>query len=687
MASLNTLRTKGGVIVTVVIFVALLAFLVGDIFSSGSTLFNARKMRVGEINGKNISYVDFYKEADYMGNIYKVMRGSDAVSSQEQEMIYDMTWEQFMMRDSYLPGFQKLGLAVQQAEQLDMVDGVYLSPVITSMFVNPSTGEFDAEMMKYFMGNVNTQDGSAALWNHIRSQMGQERLMSKYLALVGGGFYANDLEIAHAVRTADDTFTARVVGRDYYTVADSTVTITDAQIRKYYDEHKHAYRQDEYRDVEYVVFDVLPSEADYAAAKEYVDGLAVEFASSSVPPMQYATLNSQEKPDTRYYREDELPAEIAALAFGADRYGMVGPTLNGDVYTMSRVADVRVIPDTLGARHILLAPSQRELADSLLGAIRAGADFAALAAEHSLDGNVVRNGGDLGRFTPDMLPEEFAEAAFAAKTGDTYIVESQAGIQVVELTYKSTPVRKAQIATVTYKVDPSAETIQGVYQNASAFVKAAAGTADGFRQAVSDEALSKRTVRIRSNERTVSGVENSKEIVRWAFNGKEGEVSQIMDVDGDYYVAALTDVRHAGFAPLASVSAQIEQQLRNEAKASLIAESMTGSTIEEVAAAAGEEIQDVEALQWGAFYIPGIGVEPKLIGAVTALPVGELSAPIEGVSGVYRVVVTDIQNAGTATPESERTKLDSNAQFYMAQRALQALTEESDVEDMRVKFF
>ncbi len=687
MASLNTLRTKGGVIVTVVIFVALLAFLVGDIFSSGSTLFNARKMRVGEINGKNISYVDFYKEADYMGNIYKVMRGSDAVSSQEQEMIYDMTWEQFMMRDSYLPGFQKLGLAVQQAEQLDMVDGVYLSPVITSMFVNPSTGEFDAEMMKYFMGNVNTQDGSAALWNHIRSQMGQERLMSKYLALVGGGFYANDLEIAHAVRTADDTFTARVVGRDYYTVADSTVTITDAQIRKYYDEHKHAYRQDEYRDVEYVVFDVLPSEADYAAAKEYVDGLAVEFASSSVPPMQYATLNSQEKPDTRYYRENELPAEIAALAFGADRYGMVGPTLNGDVYTMSRVADVRVIPDTLGARHILLAPSQRELADSLLGAIRAGADFAALAAEHSLDGNVVRNGGDLGRFTPDMLPEEFAEAAFAAKTGDTYIVESQAGIQVVELTYKSTPVRKAQIATVTYKVDPSAETIQGVYQNASAFVKAAAGTADGFRQAVSDEALSKRTVRIRSNERTVSGVENSKEIVRWAFNGKEGEVSQIMDVDGDYYVAALTGVRHAGFAPLASVSAQIEQQLRNEAKASLIAESMTGSTIEEVAAAAGEEIQDVEALQWGAFYIPGIGVEPKLIGAVTALPVGELSAPIEGVSGVYRVVVTDIQNAGTATPESERTKLDSNAQFYMAQRALQALTEESDVEDMRVKFF
>ena len=140
MASLNTLRTKGGVIVTIVIFVALLAFLIGDVFTSGSSLMNSRKMRVGEIDGKTVGYVDFLNKSDEISNIYKMMWGRDAFSAEEQEMIYNMAWQQFIMQDAYQPGFQKLGMTVAAAEQVDMVNGAYLSPVITSMFANPATG-------------------------------------------------------------------------------------------------------------------------------------------------------------------------------------------------------------------------------------------------------------------------------------------------------------------------------------------------------------------------------------------------------------------------------------------------------------------------------------------------------------------------------------------------------------------
>ena len=111
-----------------------------------------------------------------------------------------------------------------------------------------------------------------------------------------------------------------------------------------------------------------------------VDDIAAEFAGSDAP-MQYATLNSQTKPDANYYGEDELSAELAALAFGNGGETMSGPTLNGDEYTVSRVADVRMMPDTLGAKHILLQKGQEKLADSLVAAIRSGADFAALALD------------------------------------------------------------------------------------------------------------------------------------------------------------------------------------------------------------------------------------------------------------------------------------------------------------------
>lgn len=685
MASLNTLRTKGGVIVTIVIFLALLAFIIGDIFTSGSSLLNSRKMRVGQINGQNIDYVDFFNEAEYLQTIYGMMWGRDAFSAQEQEMIYNLAWEQLIMENSFKPGFDNLGLTVSEAEQLDMLNGVYLSPVITTTFVNPATGLFDPQMMKTFLSNVSGNQGAYNIWTFLRSQMQQEREMGKYMALVSGGFYANALEVAHGVKNTNDTYAAKVVGVDYYTVADSLVSVTSADVEKYYEVHKEAYRQGEARDVEYVVFDVLPSESDYAEAKETVDGMAREFAESTAP-MQYATLNSQVKPDMNYYSESELSDELAALAFG-NGGTMVGPTLNGDEYTISRVADVRMMPDSIGASHILLNRADVELADSLVNVIRGGADFSALASEYSLDMTVAQNGGDLGRFTPAQVPAEFSDAAIAANTGDVYTVETPAGLHVVKLYYKSRPVRKAQIATVSYKVDPSDATVQTAYQKASNFVTAAAGTMDGFQQAVTDQSLSKRTVRIRNTDRTISGIENSKEIVRWAFNGKAGDISQIMDVDGDYYVAALVDVKEKGYTDISQVSAQIANTLRNEGKARIIEQKMVGNTIDEVAAAAGVEVQEVSNVRWDAFYLPEVGVEPQLVGAISAVPAETLSAPVEGVSGVYRFVVTDVQSSEEATAESEAVRLNTNALSYIMERTMQALSEESDVTDMRVKFF
>ena len=608
MASLNTLRTKGGVIVTIVIFVALLAFLIGDVFTSGSSLMNSRKMRVGEIDGKTVGYVDFLNKSDEISNIYKMMWGRDAFSAEEQEMIYNMAWQQFIMQDAYQPGFQKLGMTVAAAEQVDMVNGAYLSPVITSTFANPATGEFDAQFLKAFLANVNNNDGSFALWSFLRSQMAQERIMSKYISLVEGGFFANDLEIAHGLKAANETYAADVIGREYYTVPDSLVKVTPAQVKAYYDANKEAFRQEASRDIEYVVFDVLPSEADYADAQEVVNDIAAEFAVSDAP-MQYALLNSQTKPDQTYYRPDQLDAAVAAL--DGDRTKMAGPTLNGDEYTMARIADVRMLPDTLGAQHILLQKGQNALADSLVNVLRGGADFAALAAQYSLD--QYSEGGDLGRFTPAQLPMAFTDAAMNAKVGDIYTVESDAGLQVVKLTYKTRPVRKMQVATVTYKIDPSAATIQEAYQKASNFVTAAAGTAEGFAQAVGDQMLSKRTVRIRTTDRAINGLENSKEIVRWAFNGKTGDVSQIMDIDGNYYVAALTGVREKGYATVEQATADITKTLMNQEKARILAAEMTGATLEEVAAATGEQIRKAENVEWNAFYIPEIGVEPQFV--------------------------------------------------------------------------
>ncbi len=687
MASLNTLRTKGGVIVTIVIFVALIAFLLGDFFSAGSSMFNSRKMRVGEIEGNNIGYVEFLNQSEYMSNIYSRMWNKDALSTQEQEMVYNTAWEQLIMKYAYAPAFKKLGFLVSNAEQVDMINGVYLSPVITSTFVNPSTGSFDAELLKNFLGNVGNDNVAYAIWEFLKNQMNQNRLMTKYFALVSGGFFANDLEVEQGLAAANTTYGARVVSKSYSDVPDSLVNVTSAEIRKYYDEHKRMFRQGESRDVEYVVFDVFPSEEDYAEAKKYIDEVAAEFATTDTP-MQYATLNSQKKPDTRYYKESDLDTKMAAIAFGKDAGKMYGPVLNNDVYTISRLSDTRMLPDTIGARHILLAKDQKALADSLVGVIRKGSDFATLAATFSQDPTAAQNGGDLGHFAPEQMIPEFSEACIAARQGDVFTVESMYGLHVVNLTYKTKSVKKAQIATIIYRVDPSATTQQKIYTEANSFLAAAAGGYDAFKQAVNDAALSKRNVRIRNTDRTISGLDDAKELIRWSFNNKAGTVSQIMEIDENYVIAALAEVRKEGIAPVEQVAAQIRATLLNKAKAAYLANEMKGGSLDEIASAVGVEPKSVGDLQFSSFYVPEFGAEPRLIGAICGGAAEKtLSKPVEGFTALYLFEVDSVTTTEEATAESEKVRLDATALYYVNERCIQALAEESDIKDMRVKFF
>ncbi len=684
MATLNTLRTKGGVIVSIVIGVSLVAFLLGDITSSGSRLMNGRKMRVGSIAGNHVGYTEYAQEAEYMTRIAQLMTGTESLSPEQTDQAHNMAWEQLVGRYSYTPGFDAMGMGAGEAEQIDMVGGAYISPVMSGMFTNRSTGAFDAEMLRNFIANIDADPTGNAnmMWEYLKDQMVEQRIMSKYLALISKGMATNALEVEQAVKAADNTVSARYLSQNYSTVADSLVQVSESLIRKYYDKHRETFRQGEWRAVEYVVFDMEPSVEDYAQAATYVDEMAAEFAASA-DPMVYANANSQRQPDQRYVSPQDIdPAMREAIFVKKEMYG---PVLNGQTYTIARLADTRMIPDSLSAKHIQLAPGQQALADSLVAVLRKGGDFAALAGEYSIDKQTP--GGDLGTFAPDRMIPEISEACIKASKGEIFTVTSPYGIHVMVLTGKSAPVQKVQVAAITYEIQPGTATEQSIYNQASALLSAAAGSQEKFNAAADNAGLSKRTARIMNTDRTVNGLSGSREIVRWAFNNKQGAVSGIMEVNGDYVIATVTEEHHEGYASYDEVAAAIRGTLAREEKARMIAEKIKGASLDEVASSLGAEILSVEGLRQDAFYIDGAGVEQQLIGAICAAPQGKLSKPVEGVSSVFLFEVTGIESAATATPESEKVRLEAMSQAYLAERVSQALAKESKITDMRVKFF
>ena len=525
MATLNTLRTRGGVIVSIVIGIALLAFLLGDLSSAGNMM-NARKMRVGEIDGNKIGYLEYTEQVDYLTGIQQTMTGKDALSSEEQMQVQNFAWDNLLNKYVLAPGFEDAGILVSENEQVDMVDGNYISPVITGTFVNPNTGVYDPAMLRNFVSNMDQDPTGKAgmIWNYMKNQMVKQRLFTKYVGLVSKGIYVTDLEVEQGVNNANSLSNIAYILKEYSQIPDSTVTVPESDVRKYYKEHERMFRQSASRDIEYVVFDVLPSQDDYAAVEKTVNEMAAEFAAAE-NPFQFATLNSQIPPVKRYLTENQLPAPLAGYAFGPDSKQMYGPVLDNDVYTMARVADVKMLPDSIGARHILLPADKKAQADSILTALKGGASFAELSEKYSIDPQAKLRGGDLGVFSPDQMVEEFSQAALDTKQGDFFETTTRFGIHIGQVTSKSKPVKKVQLAVITDKVEPSEATQQAVYGKVSQFIAAANGSAENFAKAVSDNALSKRVARIHNTERNISGMDNSREIVRWAFNAEQGDVS------------------------------------------------------------------------------------------------------------------------------------------------------------------
>lgn len=684
MATLNSLRTKGGIFLSLVIGLALVAFILGDLFSSNG-IFSSRKMRVGSIDGNKVSYVEYLNLSENQSRIIERLYGKNALSAEETDQVRNMVWENLVLQYAYQPGFEALGIVAGEDEQVDMVSGTYISPVISSMFVNPQTGMFDQSILSGFVSSLDSDpDGSTtAIWLYLKDQMNSQRVMNKYVNLVGAGVFVNDLEVENALAVANDSFDARYVQLPFYSVPDSTISVSESEIKAYYKANKNIFKQGASRDIEYVVFDVLPSDDDFAAAEKYITDIAAEFEQSTTP-MQYATLNSQSAVDKRYYKENDLPLEYAAIAFGAKKGEMYGPVLEGDVYKLARVAEIKSMPDSVGVKHVLLPASEKALADSLFQVVKSGKNtIEAVAAQYSSDPTC-----DLGRMAPDVFVEPFAEACIAAKQGDVFTVETQYGIHIVNLTYKAPSVNKAQIASIVYNVEPSDATQQAIYAQARDFMGLAEGSYEKFDNAVSQKALVRRQATVSSMERNVRGLDDSRELVRWIFNNKKGDVSSILDVNGDYVVASVTGVKESGVAPLAQVSSQIRSKLVRQKKAEMLAAKMQGLSIAEAAELEGASDGNIEKLTFSAFYVPSLGVEPALIGAVCGgAEQGKVSKPVTGVTGVFLAEVTGVEKTGDATAESERVRLEALATGYLAERVSQALDAQSQIVDNRVKFF
>ena len=675
MASLNTLRTKYGVILSVVIILALLAFIIS--LGPEMGFFGSNDPTVGVINDEKVGYMEYMNEYETI----KSYNGGDESTEEGTNALANATWQALVAKHLLVPGFDKMGIAVSDAERMSMISGEHLSQVYYNAFADQN-GAYSVESITAFLSQVSANPDYQKFWTYLNSQASLDRMLSKYMGVVKAGVYANKLEVEQGLAAANESRNGRMVALEYNTIPDSLVTVTDAEVQKYYEAHKKQYAKLPHRAISYVVFDVEPTEKDMIEIEKKAATMGEEFAAAE--DVRAFVRKNMGNVAMNYQSKAMLSEEESVLLDGKQ----YGPVLKANEWVISRPVDIKMAPDSVGLNHIVLDATQVALADSLVTVLKGGANFADVAAAHSAYAATAQNGGDLGVIPFSALNPELADVLATAKKGDIIKTTISGVTQILKVTRTDAAKKHVLVGTVTIPVEPSSATRRDVHNVASIFSVDGKGSIDKFNTAATAAAVTPRIARISQGERSIAGLENSREVARWAYGAKEQEISEIFNLGNAYVVAMLTDIDESEYTPVNEVYYNISLTLLRDKKFELLKEKLAGASIEEVAKTAGVEAVAFEGVQYSDFGVGSIALEPRLVGAIaTTTEKGKLSAPIKGYTNAVVFVVDEIEKNENRTADAEKVRLQATNENIASQTSIMALQNMAEMEDLRGQYF
>jgi len=696
MATLQKIRNNAGLAVSIVIGLALLAFIMGDLLTSGSTLFNSSRTNVAEIGGKSVSIQTYQEKIDENIENYKRNTGQTSVEQTVMDQLQDQTWEQMVRVVVMEDELDELGIGICGDELFDIVQGNNIDPQIKQIpiFQNQQTGQFDRALVIQFLKNMELDpSGQAkASWTAFEKALAQEKINQKYNTLIEKAMISTTVQAKKEVENKGLKVDFDYVTIKYNTVSDSLISFTEKDLQKYYDENTEKFKQTEQREINYVTFQVLPSADDDRETLKMIENAKAEFIQTENNE-QYISLNSDIPFDGTYYTKDELAASIANL-FDSEAGTVYGPYKEDNAYKISKVVEFKNVPDSVKARHILIRSEAgidaKAKADSLLNVIKKGGNFAELAKAYSQDGSAP-TGGDLGWFKAGEMVKPFNDACFFGKIGDMVTVETQFGAHVLEVVDQSKKTEKVQIATLAQTVVASSKTYQNTYAQASKF-GASNRDFNSFKTAAEKEGYTLKVASLKKEDKLVANLENSRSLVRWAYQSEKGTVSEILEFGDFFVIAALKSVQEEGIASLNEVKVDVEREIKKSKKAAYLIEKMAeasknASSLQSVAGNLQTVVKEVVNANFAAYTVSGVGFEPELQAAVVTLPANKISEPIEGKNGVYVVQVKNVQNPTTVDPTSEKNLMARSYRSRVNYQVFEAVKEAAKIVDRRSEFY
>lgn len=684
MAVLEKIRVKFGILISILIAVALLSFILDpQTLSSASRMFSSDN-QVGKMDGKSVSYQDFYEEYDKYTKLAEML-GQGANSEEAQSQLRDAAWQSIFDQQVFIPQAEKAGIFVSDAEMYDLTQGSQVSPVLAQQraFLNEN-GTFSREAFVNFVQSIDADEtgASAQYYDFLEDEVYRTQLYTKYGSLISGSALQSDLEKSRLVEEGNTTADIDYILVSTGFVPDTSKNVSGEQIKKYYNEHKHLLKQPASRDIEYVMWEVVPSAEDVSATREEFDALYEQFKTAE-NLRNFVTLNSDSKFNSYYFTLSQIEGvpEFVDLVEGKVS-GVSEVHVEENSFMAARIVDTKVMPDSLHLFYAVYPLAEAAKADSLAGV----AKKSGMTSEFK----------EMGWFTQEVMQQARLEDFAPLFTTDEKVsVIKSANAQanfVVYVSEKTKPVKKFQLATLLKNVLASDATYRDFQMKAASLADASDGDYKKFSQIVSQENLPVIPMtRVLESTRRVGQAENARELVRWIFEKKTkaGTVSDVITVDNKYYfVAAVTAIHKEGVSSVSEVSQQIasilsvQNQLDEKLK-ELSPKAAQATSLEALAEELGTTVSHANGISFAS--LSQAAVEPALVGAASAAEEGKIGI-VKGQIGVYIYKVSNRQK-GSFYSESDAATAAKRSAQYQSSIATRVITDKADVKDHRARFF
>ena len=666
MATLQTIRNHGTILL-VVVGIAMLAFILGDFLNSGSSFFNKNRENVAEIAGHQVHYTEYEAAKEQLTEVYKFEYGRSDFNEEMTLYIRNQVWQTMLMNYTLSDQTEKIGMDITEDELSELCMGQKPHAIIAQhrAFCD-ETGKFNRDALVNFLANLKQEPETAEqaevinqyknYWQYWENAVRSQYLQEKYTTLLSKMITANNIDAKYAYQARQETVNLQYVQQPYYAVADSLVKVTENDLKTLYNQKKEQYKQTPNRSIEYVTFPIVPSAEDFADAERLMKSLESDFRTKE-DIAAIVNGNSDILYDGRDYSIETIPAEYKEFAFDKN-------TKKGDCTELAFANDTYSIARVMDCGYTKV-------------------DSVKLAA-------IVNNEEqEIGWVTLTEIPTNIAEPAANGKKGTTFTVANGMNEQTFKILDKSKATPKVKLAILSRKVSASSKTYGTLYNQAKQFI-VANNNADSLHQAAFAQGFSTIPVyALDKNADKVNDLKNSREIVRWAFEAKQGQVSDVFTCGDQFVVAALTEVKDGEYRPLEDVRAELIITATNNKKAEYIKNQLKDvTTLEAAAELFDTEVKSAENISLASYRLGAAGIEPAVIGTALALEANTLSAPVEGNNGVYLLTVDAKHVAeGQLNAATEINNLNMRTSYmYPPQALLGLIIEKADIVDNRARF-